>query len=98
MSVAFGSKSVTSRSSPRITISEGNIVSSKKRGKEILIYLSEYAMKKFKDNRILRITIVFKGSPETKEIVSYSIKDLFMDDCKVICKKLYCLAKLVRAD
>ena len=96
MSISFGNKSVTSRSSPRITISEGNIVSSKKRGKEILIYLSEYAMKKFKVNNILRLKIVFKGSNETKAIISYSITDLFKNDCKVISNRLYCLCKLAR--
>ena len=96
MSISFGNKSVTSRSSPRITISEGNIVSYKNCGKEILIYLSEYALKKFRNNNIMRLKIVFKGSNETKEIVSYSIKDLFMDDCKVISNRLYCLCKLAR--
>ena len=61
-----------------------------------MIYLSEYALKKFRNNNIMRLKIVFKGSNETKEIVSYSIKDLFMDDCKVISNRLYCLAKLMR--
>ena len=88
----FGKKGVTSRRTPRITVSEGNIVSQNEDG--LLVYLSEFALAKFQEHKIVRVDIVFRGTTESKMINNYAMIDLSMDDLKFIGTRLCCLCTL----
>jgi len=94
MSIVFGRKSVSARKTPRLTVSENSMISTN--GNTCMIYLSEFALSKFRDNKVIRIRIVFKGTYEAKTINNYSLVDIQMDDFRILSNRLCCLCKLAR--
>jgi hypothetical protein len=90
--INFGRKSVTSRTSARIRISETNIVEEK--GAFMKCWLSEYAMEKLISNHTIRVRILFKGTNNTKRIDYYTVADIPVRKPKMMNRGVRCLVKL----